>query len=364
MQNPNELLIEIDKLIQNWQYFCSLQPSSTVVPVLKSDAYGHGASELALALQGVGANYLAVFSFPEALALRNAGVTVTLWLLQGLLPGELPYAYNLNLVSACGSFEQAEAMVAFAKEKRCRFKIHLKLDTGMSRLGFSTDEISKILHYIQKNPELDLCGCFSHLAISQDAEHPLTIQQVEDFRNVLPMLPETCKEISLSATNAMLNKVATELPFARLGIGLYGYSDTNIVTNSMQAVMTLKSKVVAVKKITKGKTVSYNALYEFDKDGVLAVIPLGYADGYPRILGNKADVLIRGKRLPIRGRVCMNMLMADASELENLQAGEEVVLLGKQKNEKIGADELAEKAGTNTHEILCNIGKIKQRKFV
>jgi len=233
----------------------------------------------------------------------------------------------------------------------------------MSRLGFLPGQIPEILNFLHSSPELELTGCFSHLAVSAEAQHPLTLQQLQNFHKAVSLLPDSCRERHLCATNGIFNRLAPELPFARLGIGLYGYSEEPEYATELQPAMTFRSRVLSVKELPKGSLVSYSGLYQLPQAGRLAVIPVGYADGYPRMLSNHAEVLIRGRRLPVRGRICMGMLMADAANMPDLQPGEEVVLLGKQGNECITAGELAQKAGTIPHEILCNLGKHPNRKI-
>ena len=359
----SELVIETGKLVHNWHFFKRFQPNSQIVPVLKSDAYGHGLVRAALALEKAGANPLAVFNLGEAELLRQAGVSASIWILEGILPCDLPAAAHLQITAACWSFEQAQALAACAKSEKCRCKIHLKIDTGMSRLGFLPGQIPEILNLLQAVPQLELTGCFSHLAVSAEAQHPLTLQQLQNFRQALSLLPDSCSERHLCATNGILNQLAPDLPFARLGIGLYGYSDEQEFDAHLMPAMTFRSRVLSVKELPEGSLVSYSGLYKLPETGRLAVIPVGYADGYPRMLSNKAEVLIRGKRVPVRGRICMGMLIADAGSIPDVQPGEEVVLLGKQGNECITAAELAKMAGTIAHEILCNLGKHPNRKI-
>ncbi|MFA6929415.1 MAG: alanine racemase [Lentisphaeria bacterium] len=357
----SELVIDVGKLVENWRFFIRFQENCRMVPVLKSDSYGHGLAKAGRALEKAGAEYLAVFTIAEAEILRQAGIKTTLWVLEGILPADLPAATRLQVTSACWSFEQARALAECARQHSCRCKIHLKIDTGMSRLGFLPSEVPDVLHFLQSWPELELTGCFSHLAVSAEAKHPLTLQQVREFRQVISLLPKSCRELHLCATNGILNRLAPELPFARLGIGLYGYSNEQEFSTQLQPAMTFRSRVLSVKELPSGSLVSYHALYQLPQAGRLAVVPVGYADGYPRTLSNKAEVLIRGQRLPVRGRICMGMLIIETSSLPDLQPGEEVVLLGQQGNECISAAELAAKAGTIAHEILCNLGKHPNR---
>ncbi len=361
MLAQSELLIETSKLVHNWQFFKRFQPGCQMIPVLKSDAYGHGLLDSAKALENAGANLLAVFNLEEAELLRRAGSNSELWVLEGGLPDDIAEAGKLRLTMACWSLEQAKAMAKQAQKNDCRYRIHVKIDTGMSRLGFLPAQIPEFLRFLSTAPELELAGCFSHLAISAEPQHPLTLSQLRNFRQALTMLPASCHERHLCASNGILNRLAPDLPFARLGIGLYGYSELPEFASQLRLAMTFRSKVISIRELPAGSLVSYNGTYQMPQAGRLAVVPVGYADGYPRALSNQAEVLIRGRRLPVRGRVCMGMLMVDAEQMPDLQAGEEVVLLGHQGAECINADELAAKTNTIPHEILCNLGKHPNR---
>ncbi|NMA43220.1 MAG: alanine racemase [Oligosphaeraceae bacterium] len=364
MQAQSELLIESDKICQNWRFFARLQPKSHILPVLKSDAYGHGLLQTAKALNRAGVEPLVLFNVEEAQSLRQAGIDCQLWLLEGLLPEDMEQAAALDLTLACIGFEQLQAMAQYGQARQYRWRIHLKVDTGMARLGFKPEELSTALEMIERTPALCLRGCFSHLAASDLPECELTRQQVKKFRQVLELLPSACDELHLCASNGILNGIMPELPYARLGIGLYGYCGVPQYADALQAAMSLKSMVLSMKEVPEDNPVSYGGTYRTTAKTRLAVVPVGYADGYPRALGNLGDVLIRGQRCPIRGRVCMGMLIADVSHLPELQCGEEVILLGRQGNERISAAELASKINSIPHEILCNLGKHPRRRFV
>ena len=364
MQAQSELIIECDKLGHNWRFFSELRPACRIVPVLKSDAYGHGLLPAARTLRRAGVKHMALFNVEEAQSLRQGGIDCRLWVLEGLLPEDIEAAAALDLTVACASFEQLEAMSRHGQSRSYQWRIHLKIDTGMSRLGFRPEEVPAALALIKQSPALRLRGCFSHLAASNQPECQLTKQQLHNFRQVLGLLPSSCDELHLCASNGILHGMMPELPYARLGIGLYGYSDLPQYAEKLQGAMCLKSRVLSIKEVPADCLVSYGGTYKTKAKTRLAVVPLGYADGYPRALGNQGELLIRGQRCPIRGRVCMGMLMADLGQLPEVQCGEEVVLLGKQGDDCISAAELAAKINSIPHEILCNLGKHPKRSYV
>jgi alanine racemase len=364
MLAQSELLVETGNLVYNWHFFSRFQSDCRMVPVLKSDAYGHGLVETAKALEKAGAKFLSVFNLEEAELLRRSGINTELWILEGALPSDIDEAGRLRVSIACWSLEQAKAMAKQAKKNNFRYRVHLKIDTGMSRLGFLPEQTAEILSFLSATAELELTGCFSHLAVSAEPQHPLTLLQLRNFRQVLSLLPASCHERHLCATNGILNRLAPELPFARLGIGLYGYCDVPEFASQLRPAMTFRSKVISVKDLPAGSLVSYGGVYQMPQAGRLALVPVGYADGYPRKLGNQTEVLIRGQRLPVRGRICMGMMMVDAEKIPDLQPGEEVVLLGRQGDECISADELAAKTNSIPHEILCNLGKHGNRTII
>jgi len=358
---PATIEITLDNIVANWQFFVSLRPSCRMAAVVKSDAYGHGLPQTGLALQKAGADLLAVFTAGEACALRQAGFRGSIWVLQGILPEEIARVAPLSLTSACWSLDNARLLSEYGQAHGLTWRLHLKVDTGMSRLGFLPEEVPGALAALQALPNLDVCGCFSHLAISTQPEHPVTRQQVAAFRRVLRQLPDSCRENHLCATEGILNDLVPELPFARPGIGLYGYTEMPAFAGKLLPAMSLKCRVSSVKSVPAGACVSYSCLQQLSRASRLAVIPFGYADGYPRCLTNVTAVLLRGQRVPILGRICMGMMMVDVTEVPGVAAGEEAVLLGCQGEDSIMADELAARANTISHEILCGLGKYPQR---
>lgn len=367
MEFETKIVINLGAIQHNFKELCAYRPQSTLVPVIKNDAYGSGAVEVAAALEDAGATHLAVFSLDEALPLRRNGIKAQIWFLEGVLPSETELKKAKSLASnarfAIWNTEQIAAMEKYGASHRCRFKCHLKIDTAMSRLGFLPDEVPVALKFIAKCPHIELTGAFSHMAMGDKPGDSITKGQVAAFRNAVKLLPATCTELHLCATDAIVNKIAEELPFARPGIAIYGYGATKKSKLDLHPAMTFSSNVISVKTVPKGRTVSYGATYTVTKKTKLAVVPVGYADGYFRNFGNKAYVLIRGRRAPISGRVCMGMFMVDVTNIPDVTIGDEAVLLGRQGNEAITADKLAGFADTISYEILCSLGKMHKHEF-
>jgi alanine racemase len=350
--------VNLTALQDNFLTFQARNPGKLIVPVIKSDAYGHGLPETARALVAVGATTVAIFNLHEAEILRKSGYEHEIWSLEGALPAEIGTPASLTTTLALWNWETAQALSDYAVTHGRTFRVHLKLDTGMGRLGFLPEEIPALWPRLEALPGLNFTGCFSHLATADIPGAELTDRQVQAFQQALAVLPPSVFQRHLCATAGLQHHLAPELPCGRLGIGLYGCCpDQTERDDELQPALEFGSQVISVKELPAGRTVSYGATYELPAPARLAVVPVGYADGYPRCLGNRACVLIGGKRCPIRGRICMGMLMADVTECGDVRPGDEVVLIGRQGEAEIRIEELAELAGTITYEIFCNLGK-------
>lgn len=349
---PTSILhIDVQALAANYRWFQSQAGARTVNAVVKSNAYGHGLAATVRALDAVGCRHYAVFSVAEAAAVRCAGGNGRVLVLGGAAPGDYETAVALQLTLACHDLDSAAELERCAAARQTTCSLHLKVDTGMGRLGFLPEAVPAALQALAGMPHLRLSGCFSHLAVADQPQHPLTQRQIDRFRQVLPLLPPECRDHHLCATAGFLNRLAPELPGIRIGLGLYGYGG-----DGLKPAMSLRSRIMAVKTLPAGSSISYGATHVLTRPSRIAVIPVGYADGYPRCLGGQGELLIDGRRAPIVGRVCMGMCMADVTPWPEVAAGHEAVLLGAQRNERIDAEELAAKAGTIPYEILCALG--------
>lgn len=361
--------IHLGRLQENFRQLKAFFPRQTLAPVIKTDAYGHGILQCAHALEAAGATHLCVYSIDEAAQLRADGVKARIFTLGGVLfPEEIPAAAGLtNTTISVWRRETIQALSEYASTHHMCFEIHLKIDTGMSRLGFFPDEVPEVVGLITGLPGLKLRGAFTHLASADVPESEHCFKQYERFKKAVAALPKEATEIHIDASPGLMRGVGLEFPYARPGIITYGYGHSQFHPElKLLPVMEYKSRLASVKVVPAGETVSYGGRYAIAGEPQrLGVVPVGYGYGYDRRFGELgAPVLVHGKRVPIRGRVCMGMFMVDLTQVPEAQVGDEVVLLGYQGDECIGVEELTELLHTTQHEPLCNIGKEINRIFI
>lgn len=353
---PTEVIVDYSILRENFKALQALKPHCHLAPVVKSDAYGQGLVQASQAFLKGGAGRLAVFRVEEALALRQAGIDCPIWVLLGALPYEAGQAVGKGFTLAVFDIGQAKAVSDAAERHGIVQDIHVAVDTGMGRLGFLVDELQTALSQILAMKGLRMRGIFSHIAKASDALHPVTRQQVEGFRRALKMIPPECDENHSCASDAWLGDLIPELNYARPGICLYQeyQVDGRIITHD---AMTLKTKLVSLKTMPAGAAISYNCVRTLRRESRVAVAPLGYEDGFLRSMTDKGAALVHGQRAPILGTICMSMTMLDVTDIPDAAIGDEAVFMGCQGNERISIAELAERANTTPHELLCAMGK-------
>jgi len=358
---PTEVIIDYSVLEENFRALQALSPEDKLAPVIKSDGYGHGLVPTAKAFLAGGAQRLAVFRVEEALALRDAGIDCPVWVLLGALPGgELELAFGRGFTLACYCMEQLQELLDKVKATGILQPFHLAVDTGMGRLGFLPEKLPEILEYLAKNDGMAcMKGICSHVAKASAPTHPVTLKQVGRFRKALTLLPASCDESHLCASDAWMNHLLPEVHVARPGICLYvpltlPGSDKPLT----RGAMTVRTKLVSLKAMPAGSTISYNCLRTLERDSLVAVAPIGYEDGFSRSLTNKGYALVRGQRAPILGTICMSMTMLDVTDISGVAMGDEAVFLGRQGNEEITIQQLTQRSGVCVeHELLCNFGK-------
>lgn len=359
--------------------------NAAIAAVVKADGYGHGAVEVSRILLEEGAAMLAVSTVPEAMELRKAGITAPIMLL-GLTSDEtFPAALKAGLVLPVSSVEQAEALAgawkahaytAAAEQSGMAPSLaggapfFLVLDTGMSRIGLPSNETGlQRARTILAMEGLQCVGLFSHLAAADERDHSYTQMQLDRFLWFTGALKEDgiCPKIlSLANSAAILEYPDTCFGLCRPGIILYGHypsADVHKEALPLAPIMSVKSRITFLKTVPAGTAVSYGCTFVAEKDTVLATIPVGYADGYPRLLSNKGKVLIGGQFAPIAGRVCMDQFMVDVTHIPGVKAGDEVVLLGTQGEKEITAEEIASLSDTICYEILCGLGLRLERIY-
>ncbi|HOA42604.1 MAG TPA: alanine racemase [Bacillota bacterium] len=345
--------------------------NTPIIGVVKADGYGHGAVEVSKVLLNNGVSALAVATLSEAIQLRNAGITVPVIML-GLTPWhyqKILIEYDITPVVA--SYSDTRALSALAVEAGTTVDVLVAVETGMGRIGLmpSKESVNEIIG-INNLPNIRIKGIFSDFSSADEKDKSYTFQQIENFNRFYQDLEAAGISIKFR-THA--NSAATmEVPEAwfdavRPGIILYGCYPSNEVDKSLLSLkpaMTLKASIVFLKRVPAGTSISYGRKFVTERESVIATIPIGYADGYPRLLSGKGRVLIRGQYAPVVGNICMDQCMVDVTDIPNVKKYDEVVLIGTQGDKTILADEIAEKTGTINYEIVCRIGKRVPRVYI
>lgn len=363
--------VEIDaaSFRQNVEAFRSRLGKTELMPVIKSNAYGHGLLPIARLADSLGINWFGVNSVEEGISLRQAGFQQKILVL-GYVPlaqAELAVEYDLRVVVY--NPENIRALAEAARRQKKKVYLHLKVETGTNRQGIPIKKIGNIWREIKKHPQLVLEGLSSHFANIEDTTDDYYPKfQLENFRQAVDWFKQRdinvpLRHMSCSAASILFPETHFEL--ARVGIGLYGLwpSKETMVSCRLRGqealrlkpVLSWRARVAQVKNVARGAYVGYGCTYRTTRPTRLAVIPVGYYDGYDRSLSNAAYVLIRGKRAPVRGRVCMNFFMVDVTDIPGVKLEDQVTLIGKDGRDKITADQLATLAGTINYEIVSRI---------
>ena len=355
--------IDISALRHNFSVLKNLSKNSEITCVVKANSYGHDDNIVVPALNEAGCKRFAVSNIEEAVHIRNLGVDKPILILGYTPVSMVEELYKFNISQCVFSADYAKELSRFAAEKGVTVKIHIKLDTGMGRLGFDcrSDELAEIDSAIEsaKLPNLELEGIFTHFASSDrsdEEEDGFTDLQYSRFDKAIKLMnaagldPEVCH---CRNSAAMLKDKDKELDLSRAGICLYGLTPSTSlnIKEDLIPVMTFKSIVSMVKKIRRGDTVSYGRTFKAHKDMTVATVSAGYADGYPRLLSNKGYVLINGQKANILGRVCMDQFVVDVSDIDGVATDTEVILFGKD----LPVEEIAAICGTINYEIICGI---------
>ena len=347
-----------------------LPENMKILAVVKANAYGHGAIGIAKFLEDK-ADYLAVAATDEALELRKNGVNCPILILGHIPYGDYDNIVKFNITPTISDFYEAELLSKAAVKAGVTAPLHIAVDTGMNRIGFPLNSESvKDIKAINSLPNVEIEGIFSHFAAADMADKAYTRKQVEKFDGFVKSLSEIgvdapIKHLYNSAAIADLEK---KYDMVRQGIILYGLRPSDEVEfNNIkvpQPVMSMKTRVVQVKTLPAGECISYGCTYTTEKDTKVATLCAGYADGVTRVLSNNGEVLIRGKRAKIIGRVCMDQFMVDVTHIPDVEAGDTATIFGTDGEETISVDEIAKKANTINYEIICNINSRVTRVYM
>ena len=365
--------IDLDAIAYNMEQMKqNIRPETKVMAVIKADGYGHGAVQIAEMMERW--NYIwgfAVATLDEAVVLRTEGIQKPILVLGCVFPDQymemLKHEIRMNIYTE----EMAESISRMAAREGKTAYMHIKLDTGMSRLGFGINEQSaETIKRISKMPNVNMEGIFTHFTKADEKDKSFTKKQIQEFVWMTERLKEknvrfTYEHCSNSA--GIIDVPEANFDIVRAGISTYGLYPSEEVDKTnvkLKPALALKSHVAFVKEIERGTPVSYGGTFVAKEKMKIATIPVGYADGYPRSLSNKGYVLIRGKKAPILGRVCMDQFMVDVTQIEGVSFGDKVTMIGKDGNEILPVEVLSELSGRFNYEFVCDLGKRIPRVYV
>lgn len=354
------LEVDLDAIARNVRAARQFVDPAQVMAVVKANAYGHGAVEVAKTALENGASWLGVARVIEGAQLRQAGITAPILVMSYAVPLEMQVAVVFDLTMTVTELEVAEALSTYASRLHRSAKVHVKVDTGMGRYGLLPKEVVGFLNEIRKLPGLEIQGLYTHFSTADDPNKTYTQKQFEVFKKVAVAVEKVGYQMPMyHAANsaATMYHPETHLDIVRLGVAMYGLRPNAAVAPAFEIrpALTFKSHVARVRVLPKGASLGYGRTYVTPAEMPIALVPVGYGDGYHRMLSNRGAVLINGGRAPIVGRVSMDQIMLDVSEVGNVQAGDEVVVVGRQGREHITAEEIGAWGDTINYEVTTGL---------
>ncbi|ACD22809.1 alanine racemase [Clostridium botulinum] len=352
--------IDLDAIAYNMRNIKKLAQNKDVIAVVKADCYGHGALDVVPTLLENGASRLAVAVLTEAIELRNNNITAPIMIL-GYTPEYLfEEVVNYDIEQTVYDLEYAKKLSHLAIKFNKKAKVHIAIDTGMGRIGFIPNEKAiKDIKKIYNLKGLDVIGIFTHFSTSDETDKEYTNEQFNKFTSFIDMLSKVGVKIPIkhiSNSGAIIDMPKTYLDSVRAGIILYGYYPSDEINKDnikLKPALTLKASLTRVQELDINSYISYGKTFKTERKSIIATLPIGYADGYSRLLAPGAKVIINGKFSPIIGRICMDQCMIDVTDIDDIHVGDEVIILGEDGNLKLTANDLAKSMGTINYEILC-----------
>ena len=372
--------INLSAITYNLQSVRKIVKNRPVIAVVKADAYGHGAVEVSRKLFKENVSFLAVAFTGEAIELREAGIKSPIIVLFDT--GYIKEFFDFKLIPVIYNLDTASSLSAEAKKKNIIIKVHVKIDTGMGRLGLSGNHIVNDLIKISEMEGIELAGLLSHFSEADLSDRSYAVLQLKRFNKIRETISKILKRkifSHIANSAAVLTFEDAHLDAVRPGLMLYGYSPINqksevfppteLRTTSPELInlmpaMKVKTKILCIRKVPSGTPISYGRTFITKRPSRIGVLPLGYADGYSRFFSNNAEVLVKGRRVPVVGRICMDLTMIDLTDVKGVKENDEIVIMGKQGDESITAQELAYKANTIPYEILTSLGNKSKRIYV
>ncbi len=361
----NRRVVDLDAIRHNIRTIRSMVPeTSKVMAVVKADAYGHGSLETARAALEAGAEFLAVATVPEGLELRESGISVPILVLGESTPEEMEWAAQEDITITVSTIQDVELAGEACRVTGHGLSVHLKLDTGMGRIGVRTlDERDAVLEAIQNTKDVRLTGVFTHFADADGETDDYTDMQLSRFVTMTLDLPEHV--IRHCANSAAILRRMPEAAFdmVRAGIVMYGYPPV-ATDRDFRMCMRWESRIMFVKTVEKGECISYGCTWKAPEKRVVATVSCGYGDGYHRSASGKAFAIVHGIRVPVVGRICMDQMMLDVTDVPDVQVGDEVTLMGQDGDSTISAEDIAAWAGTISYEVLLSASSRDRRDYV
>jgi len=357
-QRPTRAEIDLGAFERNVAAIAARLPAGTkLIALLKANAYGHGAVELARRCRPEQVAMIGVALLEEALELRDAGITLPILVLGPLNEQQVRLALERDVTLGVPGPEELELVARIARERDVA--IHLKLDSGMGRMGVVESELPRVAELIRSAPRLRVEAIYTHLANAGDVKDPFTSEQIARFETLV----ETLREAGIDAprhhvaNSAATMRGITPGDYARVGIALYGAEPLDENSPRLEPVLRWCTAIGRLKELPPGHAIGYGTTFHTKRASRIATLPVGYADGYRRGLTNRGEVLVRGQRARIVGRVSMDLVTIDVTDIEGAALGDEVVLLGRQGNDEIPVEEFSSKLDTISYEVFCGIGK-------
>jgi alanine racemase len=367
---PNHVEIDLSALVDNLNRVKQLVgPGTKIMGIVKSDAYGHGLIPVSRTLERQRIDCLGVAHLHEAMALRTEGIRLPIVILCGIQGSlEAEAAVDQDLTPVIFDLEVAEMLSRVSREKNRTVGVHLKVDTGMGRLGIPHDDLAGPIQRILRLEGICLKALLSHLSSADESSEDYTLIQIRRFRDAIETgraLGARLEHNSLANSAGIMRFPGAHFNMVRPGIMLYGGLPSEAFTCPvmLKPVMHYKARVLQVRQIAADRPIGYGRTYYTNGPRRVAVVSAGYGDGLPRAMAEQGQVLIEGRRAPVLGRMCMNLTMCDVTTLAGVMPGQEVVFLGTQGNETITGDEIAKWAGTISYEVFCGLGPRNHREY-
>ena len=352
-------IIHLDRLIHNYQLVKEKVGNKQIMAFVKANAYGHGAVQVANALESVGADWFGVFTPEEAIELRKGGVSGNIMVFCRFQSEFLEKANEWDLILNISSEDDLNELITFHGEMNSSPRFHIKIDTGMTRLGLPIDSVSSFFNLLKKNSHLNYEGIYSHFATADEGDLNYANFQLEQFKGVLDTAGEmdlSFQHIHFSNSGSVLNLPESYFTMVRVGLLLYGAFPSNEVPKELpiKPVMEFKAPVVNLREVKKGTLVSYGGVWSAPQDTIIGVVQVGFADGFPRPWYGEGSVSLKGELYKIAGRVCMDQLTIDFFNA-NVQCGDEVLLFGENKTDSILVENIAESIGSTPYVLFTAI---------